>query len=123
MKSFSSMNRLSKLGKWHQCNGQSFQRSIMRKKTPDSKVEGKIKRKLFYRIREKLRLLNLYFSIQIIIDKYATAIFANHYFFVLFYFALFLGRDGIKATTACIALNWHNSKTITIAFADFVIAG
>jgi hypothetical protein len=60
--------------------------------------------------------------LQVFVNQDTAAVFADHYFFVLFDLALFLRGDRVKTTTAGISFHRHHCQTIAIAFADLLIA-
>src|SRR6185295_7399754 len=68
---------------------------------------GKIK-------KEKNIIPSFYFNIgcQFFIYQYSSAVFAHHYFFVLFDLALFLGRNSIKTSATRISFNSYNGQSI-----------
>src|SRR5437764_12567396 len=59
--------------------------------------------------------------VQFIINKYATAVLTDHYFFALTNFTLLLWRDRVVATTAYIAHYRYNSKPVAITLPDAIV--
>ena len=61
----------------------------------------------------KVLLSDLSFLDYFIVDKYASAIFADNDLLPRFNIELPLGRYLVEAASACIALNWHNSQSVS----------
>src|SRR5438874_4502725 len=88
-------------------------------KKPPTRVEGKMKKKNYFASSNSLFDLDL--VVQIIVDQDTTTILADHDFFVLFYFTLFLRRNRVEATTAGITLHRHHGQAVAVTLANFII--
>ncbi len=60
---------------------------------------------------------------QFLIYQNASAVLTYHYFLMLFYLALFLRRDSIETATTGIPFHGDHCQSVTITFADLLIAG